>query len=72
MQRYVSSADVEALVENVWKSWDEYPPEIIERSFQNLSLVYQKVIEAKGGNHFEVPHVRAEERNQLPGFQQLT
>ena len=60
-----------ALVTNVQKTWVEYPQESIERSFQNLSLVHRKVTEHKGGNHFEIPHLSAEERAQLPGYQQF-
>ena len=70
-QKFTAAGDIEGLVANVWKTWGEYPQETIERAFQNLSLVYRKCIELKGGNHFEIPHLTPGERAKLPGFLQF-
>ena len=52
------------LAENVVKSWGDYPAEKITRAFQNKALIIDKIIEYEGGNHFEVPHVSAEAREE--------
>jgi hypothetical protein len=70
LQRLKNSPTDKGLLEkNVRKSFKDYPPALIERSFQNLQLVADKIIENEGGNFFDVPHgVEEDKRKGLPGY----
>ena len=44
---------------------EHYKPYELERAWQNRKLVMQKIIEPKGGNRFNIPHITAAERAAL-------
>ena len=64
LQKYAKHKGKEALMDNLEKSWAEYPAEILERAFQNKCLVIDQIIKYKGGNYFRVPHVTEEAREK--------
>ena len=65
LQRHARAGDKWALWANMQRSWAEYPPEKIERAFQNRKLALQKIIELKGGNRFQIPRVSPDVREKL-------
>ena len=59
----------EQLEKNVRQSFADYPVHLIERAYQNLSLVCGEIIKHHGGNFFDVPHgIKEGERKKLPGY----
>ena len=71
LQKFCRAGDKPALDDNVRKSWADYPADLIEKAFQNKSLVMQQIIKFKGGNRFNVPHTSAADRAALPGYQKV-
>ena len=64
LQKFAKHKGKEVLMDNLEKSWAEYPAEILERAWQNKCLVIDQIIKYNGGNYFRVPHVSEEAREK--------
>jgi hypothetical protein len=63
------SRDVDELIENVQKEFDEYDPSALNRIFLTLQACLIEVMKDGGGNRYKVPHLnkdRLEALGMLP------
>jgi len=51
------SKNMEELIENVQKEYNDYDPKTLNRVFVTLQSYCIEVMEANGGNKYKIPHM---------------
>ncbi|EEE52153.1 hypothetical protein OsJ_33993 [Oryza sativa Japonica Group] len=59
------SSNMEELIENIHKEYNDYNPNTLNRVFVTLQSCYIEVMKASGGNKYKIPHMNKERLEAL-------
>ena len=54
------ATDIDGLIDQVKRAWDEFPPEKIDDNFLTLQCCLDEILKCGGGNNYKIPHMGKE------------